>query len=109
MVAGAHEGWKEKRAARASAGGRVRSAAVHRGMGIRALQILFVREPASRNRLRGVGALLRATFAVRRMFSGVWEGGERDEGVSRGESSARSLQGVDGRSDRLASGHEPLR
>jgi len=71
--------------ARAS-GGRVRSAAVHRGMGIRALQILFVREPASRNRLRGVGTLLRVTFAVRRMFSGVWG--------DCGESSARSLQGV---------------
>ena len=82
-----------------------------RGLRIRALQILFVREPATRNRLRGVGALLRVTFAVRRTFSGGLAGGmgegRRDGGCD--ESSALSLQGVDERSDRLASGHESLR
>lgn len=46
-----------------------------RGLRIRALQILFVREPATRNRLRGVGALLRVTFAVRRTFSGMERNG----------------------------------
>lgn len=79
-----------------------------RGLRIRALQILFVREPATRNRLRGAGALLRVTFAVRRTFSGGVPVVGRDRGGV-DESSARSLQGVDERSDRLASGHESLR
>lgn len=73
MVAGAHEGWKEKRVVRDERGPKRRRS---RGLRIRALQILFVREPATRNRLRGVGALLRVTFAVRRTFSGRGGGGE---------------------------------
>lgn len=54
-----------------------------RGLRIRALQILFVREPATRNRLRGVGALLRVTFAVRRTFSGDGGGTQRKGGEAR--------------------------
>lgn len=102
MVAGAYEGWKEKRGGSGERGGSKRRHR-SRGLRIRALQILFVREPATRNRLRGVGALLRVTFAVRRTFWGNARGRERDE------SSAQWLQGVDEQSDRLASGHGPLR
>lgn len=76
-----------------------------RGLRIRALQILFVREPATRNRLRGVGTLLRVTFAGERFRGRRWNA----RGRQRDESSAQWLQGVDERSDRLASGHESLR
>jgi len=68
------------RRARGEVGGRggVEAPPLNRGLGIRALQILFVRESATRNRLRGV-ALLRVTLlAVRRAFSG-----EDDDGRGR--------------------------
>lgn len=56
--------------------------------GIRALQILFVREPAAGIAAEGVETLLRATFAVRRAFWGAFCGG-----LTSNESSARALRG----------------